>query len=61
MAREGEMVRMGMIGVALALLIGLAGCDMPAGATNAAPASPYSSYGGSAMDGSGGGGGGSGM
>jgi len=55
------MVRMGMIGVALALLIGLAGCDMPAGATNAAPASPYSSYGGSAMDGSGGGGGGSGM
>jgi len=54
------MVRMGMIGLALALLIGLAGCEMPAGATNAAPPSPYGSsgaYGGSAMGGSGGGGG----
>jgi hypothetical protein len=59
--KGGEMIRTGMIGLALSLLIGLAGCDMPAGSASAPPLTPYNAsgaYGGNAMGGGGSGGGG---
>ncbi|HWA81298.1 MAG TPA: hypothetical protein VG848_13445 [Acetobacteraceae bacterium] len=47
--------------MALSLLVGLAGCDMPAGSASAPPLTPYNAsgaYGGNAMGGGGSGGGG---